>query len=280
MLFLLWWIGFAALTSNVFSYIVPEAMHAYIAIAKTPAPVTSPFTYHFAEDGSLPEASAMDLTWSPYWWVNSGGYLHLRNGVGQTQQGALRRLDPWRVLYGASNPIDTNGGYHPQNIFRLVSRTTWENVRLEAQFKITNDNWSSSPNQNASNGLLLMSRYKDGNTLYYAGVRVDGNAVIKKKYRGTYYTLAQKKIFVGTYSEDTNLLPHQTWIRLRSDTKTNTDGSVTIKLYMQNGDGSWKLLLEARDNGSQGPTITGSGFIGLRTDFMDVEFDTIRVEKI
>ena len=36
------------------------------------------------------------------------------------------------------------------------------------------DHFSTSPNRNSSNGVLLMSRYSDsGDTLYYAGMRVD-----------------------------------------------------------------------------------------------------------
>lgn len=246
-------------------------------------PVVSPFIYSFNSRGTLQEASSMSLSSSPYWWLNSGGQLEIAGDVGETMQGEAPLWNYWRLLYAATNPIDTDGGKHPQNLFRLVSRSTWENVRVQAQFKILKDNWSDSPNRNASNGFLLMIRYgDDGDTLYYAGIRVDGNAVIKKKYRGTYYTLAEKKIFAGTYdvNSQVSMLPHQSWMGLRGESVTNTDGSVSVRLYMQTGS-EWKKILETRDSGSNGtPPITSAGFAGIRTDFMDIALDNIQIEKI
>ena len=249
--------------------------------------VSSPFRYTFNSSGILYEASSMNESSSPYWWLDSGAKFILTGDFGETVQGSLLVGDPWRDAYRASNPVDTDGGAHPQNIFRLVSRSTWNSVRLEANFLITKDNLSTSSNRNQSNGLLLMSRYQSGQTLYYAGIRVDGTAVIKKKYSGTYYTLAQKQIFAGTYSRDSspNILPHGHWIRLRSDTTTNSDGSVTIILSMQNpaDAGSWTQLLSARDDGvkfAATPPITGSQYVGIRTDFMDVQFDSFLAENI
>ncbi len=253
----------------------------------TAAVVASPFLYSFSSTGILGEAGSMKETTSPYWWLNSGGYLTLKEGRGATAQGDLGLLDPWRVIYAVANPQDTDGGRHPQNLFRLVSRSAWVNMREEASFYIVRDNFSASPNQNASNGLLLMSRYQDdGQTLYYAGIRVDGTAVIKKKYKGTYYTMAQEKVFPGTYSSaslDKNLLPHEEWVSLRSDTVTNEGGTVTVSLYMKRaGESTWKLLLKATDTGKNfGATpITTAGFGGIRTDFMDVKFDNIKLENI
>src|SRR6185369_16002123 len=148
-------------------------------------------------------------------------------------------------------------------------------------------NFSSSTNRNASNGLLFFGRYKDSETLYYAGIRVDGTAVIKKKYRGTYYTMAQKKIFQGTYegvSSNKNLLPHNEWIEMRSDIKTNPDGTVAINLYIRReGKETWELLLSTFDDGvafNNTPPITGEGAAGIRTDFMDVEFKDFRVTSL
>jgi len=246
--------------------------------------IVSPFVYTFKSTGVLNEAPNMEESTSPYWWLNSGGQFSIEGGFGNTMLGDAPLWSYWRLLYALTNPTDTDLGAHPQNIFRLVSRSTWENVRMEAQFKILKDNWSTSPNRNASNGLLLMNRYVNDDTLYYAGIRVDGLAVIKKKYRGAYYTMAQKKEFAGTYvtGERISMLPHQSWIGLRSETKTEADGSVTIRLYMERRDGTWKKLLEARDSGEYGGTapIIGAHLVGMRTDFMDVSFDTVRIETI
>lgn len=250
------------------------------------APVASPFIYTFNTGGRLNEAGSMGESTSPYWWLDSGGELLLRNGTGATMQGDTPPSDPWFAEYADTNPVDTDNGLHPQNIFRLVTRSvSWSDVAVQAGFYIAKDNFSASPNRNSSNGLLLFSRYKDGQTLYYAGIRVDGTAVIKRKYKGTYYTLAQEPALPGTYRGDVdekNLLPHDAWIYLRSETRTNVDQSVTVSLYMRAGpQDKWTLLLSARDIGQGGdPAITGAGAVGIRTDFMDVKFETFRAEAL
>jgi hypothetical protein len=246
--------------------------------------IASPFLYTFNSPGVLNETARMGDSTSPYWWVNSGGRLLIKDGIGTTMVGGAPLLDRWRIAYALSNPTDTDGGRHPQNLFRSVSRHSWENARVEAQFKIQKDNWSQSPNRNASNGLLLMTRYLHSDTLYYAGLRVDGYAVIKKKYDGTYYTMAQKRMYAGNYVQGgkVNVLPHGRWLGLRSETVTNADGSVTIRLYQEGADGSWKKILESEDSGQYGGTapISGKGYIGIRTDFMDVAFDAFRAETL
>lgn len=256
-----------------------EQVAAVITIGK-------PLLYTFNSPGVLYEAGNFDESTSPYWWVNSGGKLLLDDFVGKTIQGDLPLLDIWRIRYLLTNPIDTDNGYHPQNIFRLVTKSKATNQRVEALFKIERDNWGASSNQNASNGILLMSRYVDGDTLYYAGIRVDGTAVIKKKYQGTYYTLAQKPVFPGTYQErtQTNLIPHREWIGLRVETITNSDNTVSVRLYMRRRtESEWKKILEAKDDGTSygnTPIINTQSHAGIRTDFMDVSFESFRLETL
>ncbi|MBI5644830.1 hypothetical protein HY970_01915 [Candidatus Kaiserbacteria bacterium] len=246
--------------------------------------VISPFIYSFNSTSTLYEAGSMQESTSPYWFVNSGAMMIIKNGIGSTAMGNLELGNKWQLLYAAMNPIDSDQGLHPQNTFRLVSRNSWDNVRLSAAFKIVRDNLSTSSNRNASNGLLFMSRYRDSQTLYYAGVRVDGTAVIKKKYHGTYYTMAQKAIFPGTYDRALlpNLLPHGEWFNLKNETITNADGTVAVRLFMQRaGEPSWTKILETTDDGKKfgnTPPITGSAYVGIRTDFMDVLFDNYRAE--
>lgn len=248
--------------------------------------VSSPFNYDFRVDGMLDEAGDIESSWSPYWWLNSGGHFYLSGGVGKTVQGNLPANDKWRLLYAKSNPRDTDNGYHPQNLFRLVLRSKWQNFQQQAYFKINKTNLSASPERDAWSGLLLFNRYIDGNNLYYAGIRMDGAAVIKKKKNGTYYTMKYvSKVFPGTYNRDTNpnLLPQNQWFGLRSEVKDNTDGTVSVKLYVDKvGNGSWQLIAEAIDNNSSygGAAIKGSGFGGIRTDYMDVEFDNYRMTNI
>ena len=251
--------------------------------ASVAATVASPFSYNFTTDGSLVESYNANLSTSPYWVVNSGGRMSITEGRGKTVHGELPEADYWRNLYAQANPLDTDNGYHPQNIFRLVGRSKWEDFRQQAYFKITKNQLSSSPNRNASNGVLLFNRYKDSANLYYTGLRVDGYAIIKKKVNGQYYTLGSVKVFPGSYSTsgNPNLLPKNTWLGVRSEVVDNPNGSVSIKLYTDIGwKGVWKLVAEAVDTGTSGPIVSGAGFGGIRTDFMDVVFDAYKIEKL
>lgn len=242
-----------------------------------------PFIYPFTTPGVLLESDESAHSASEYWWLNSGAKLIITEEYGETIQGPLNPLDPWRLEYALDNPVDTEAGFHPQNLYRLVSRKHWGDVRTECFYYIVGDNESLSPNRNGSNGLFLMSRYSPGGqTLYYAGIRVDGQAVIKKKYRGEYSTLAETTLFPGEYSrgKKPDLLPHQEWLGLRMETKTDGD-IVIIRLYVQAEDGTWQMVLEAIDTttGSEKP-IFQSGPVGIRTDFMDVRFRDFRAETL
>lgn len=256
-------------------------------MASLAALVQSPFYYSFKVDGVLDEAGKMNDSSSPYFWLNSGGQFFLKGGAGMTVQGELGQFNKWRLAYFASNSIDTDNGYHPQNIFRLVTRSKWQNFTQEVYFKITKLNMSASTNRNASNGVLLFNRYQNGNSLYYTGIRVDGTAVIKKKINGTYYTLAQKSFYDSSvpYNRDTNpnLIPSQKWIGLKSEIKTNPDNTVSIKVFMdKDKTGNWILAAEATDDGKSygGTPILSEGYAGIRTDFMDVEFDDYKIVKL
>lgn len=247
--------------------------------------ITSSLSLSFEEDNILHETGKMNDTQNPYWWLNSGGLFFSRNGIAQTIQGELEESNFWRTLYAKNNQRDTDNGYHPQNIFRLVTRGEWNNLQQEASFRITKDNLSTSSYRNDSNGLLFFNRYQDGNNLYYTGIRVDGYAVIKKKIKGTYFTMAYTKIFDGKYDREKspNLLPHNVWLNLRSEVKNEADGSVSIKLFLdKNRSGDWQMIAEAKDDGKRfgGASIKDAGYAGIRTDFMDVEFDDYKIEEL
>ena len=242
------------------------------------------FIYTFNVDGVLGETARMYESKSPYWWVDSGAYLNISRGIGSTVKGNLKEDDKWRVTYARTNPVDTDGGYHPQNLFRLITRSTWNDLRQEVYFRIVDSNLSSSPNRNESNGLLLFNRYMDEDNLYYTGIRVDGVAVIKKKIGGVYHNLAEKKIFSGSYNRSLhpNLIPKLTWIGLRSEVETLENGAVSIRVYLDvRGNGTWTLVAEAIDDShSYGPTFEEKSHAGIRTDFMDVEFKNYKIEEI
>jgi len=251
---------------------------SYPSHAQDAAAIDGIFGYTFSSEGILYEAGTPDESSSPYWWLDSGGKLIIENAVGKTLQGTLSRTDRWRGLYARANAADTDDGARPQNLFRLLTRSIWKNVRTEVAFRVTADNASDSPNKNKSNGLLLMSRYLDDDNLYYAGLRIDGHAVIKKKYDGVYFTMIEKPIIEG---RGNRLLPRNEWITLGMETR-NEDDAVRITLSRKNADGSWEELVSATDSGQFDDTapIRGTYPVGIRTDFMDVEFDDFKAEEI
>ena len=266
-----------------FSILIALAIFSFLP--GTVQVISATFQYFFNSTGTLQEASSPEKSTSPYWWLNSGAYLYLNNGTGKTVHGELPMLNKWRLMYALSNPTDTDGGYHPQNGFRLITLSKWQDAREEAYFRITKTNASPSTNRNASNGLLLFHRYENGNNLYYTGLRVDGSVVVKKKKNGAYYTLGYKKIYPGVYDrvKNPNLLPQGTWIGIRSEVKTQSDGTVVIRVFTDHGrTGTWNLTLETTDNGQSygGSALVAQGHAGIRTDFMDVEFDDYVVQNI
>jgi len=243
--------------------------------------VSSDFIFSFNAPGALEEAPSASESSSPYWFLDSGGRLLIEEGIGETVHGELPESDRWREAYALSSALDTDGGRHPQNLFRLITRSRWSDATTTVAVRIDADNLSASPNRNESNGLHLMSRYQDSDTLYYAGIRVDGLAAIKKKYRGVYYTMAEVRLFPGTYARATSptLLPQGEWLGMRVETRDLPGGSVRLTLSLTGADGLWRPVLTAVDDGRYGgtPPITEPGALGIRTDFMDVSFKDIRI---
>ncbi|MGH7803159.1 MAG: hypothetical protein ACREQJ_02325 [Candidatus Binatia bacterium] len=229
----------------------------------------------FDAPGTLPEAPAPESSASADWWLNSGALLLRPGGTASTILGKLPKGDPWRAFYAATNPVDTDDGKRPQNVFRLLTRRAWRSFKQTVSFRVHATNDSASANRNASNGVLLFLRYLGGSDFYYAGLRVDGAAVIKRKRGGQYETLDYRPVYPGLYERtlSPNLLPPGRWIGLKATVSDRDDGSVKIKLKVKDpafGDG-WVTVGQAVDAG--GAAIRAPGFAGLRTDFMDVELD-------
>ncbi len=259
--------------------------------ADTPIPTksnTTPkpsFSDNFSKSYTLEENSPMEASSSPDWWVNSGGRMYMKDGVANSIFGELPTNDVWRLDYKDYSPVDTDQGYHPQNLLRFVQRDNWTNFNQSAYYKISKYHLSESDHRAESNGLLLFNRYVDGFNLYYAGIRVDGTLIIKKKKNGNYYTMAQKQVIPGTWNRDSNpnLLPLNTWIGLKTNVTTLSGGKVSVKLYYDIGrKGSWTFGMEAIDDGKSygGSSILSKGHAGIRTDFMDVSFDDYSITEL
>jgi hypothetical protein len=245
--------------------------------ASSPTPTSNPLVY-------LQETNNPSSSKSKTWWLNSGGVAIFSGNFFSTLQGDSPAGSLWQKAYNTSNPVDTDAGSHPQNIFRLVQKQQWQNFQQELYFQLNTYRQSFSPNRNESNGVLLFNRYQDGDNLYYSGLRVDGNVVIKKKQAGKYYTIAIKKILPGSYNPSTsqNLIPIGKRIGIKSIVRNVGDG-VLISLYTDiKNNGNWVLMLEGKDSpGMFGEyPITNSGHVGIRTDFMDVLFMNYSIAAI
>lgn len=233
--------------------------------------------------GQLEESNKPENSKSRNWWLNSGGLVFHKNGSIKTIQGSIEPENRWFKAYLKSTPIETDGGSHPQNIFRLVNKNNLQNIRQQAYFKINKTIMSNSPNRNESNGFLFFNRYVDGDNLYYTGIRVDGTSIIKKKKNGTYYTLDQKTVFEGNYEKTSkpNLLPENKWIGIKSEVQNLNFKDVLIKVFIEkNSDGNWEQIAEAIDDGKtfDGASFINAGSPGIRTDFMDIEFKDYKIE--
>jgi hypothetical protein len=250
-------------------------------------PVLSPWKVDFSATTTIEEGWDEPSSMDPYFWLNSGARFLVSGGIGSTLRNKLSASDPWVTAYRDYNSLDTDAGTRPQNIFRLLTRSHWKDFTQEAVFKIKKLNMTTTPQRKESNGLLLMNRYVDEDNLYYAGIRVDGTAVIKKKFGSVYYPMAQNPLYASeaTYNVYTtpNLLPGDIWIGLRSTIKTNANGTVTIQLFVDKlNKKQWVLAATAVDDGINygGPVIDQPAMAGIRTDFMDVQFDNYRLTNL
>lgn len=252
------------------------------ALARTVMP--GELTERFDREYIVEESGELSSARDPRWWLNSGAYFISRGGYGITVHGRLHDQNPWRLAYSRSNASDTEYGYHPQNIFRMVTKQDWLDPDFAVYARVSSVHNAATLNRNETNGILLMTKYADADNLYYAGVRADGFVVIKKKEDGRYETLAEQKIFyatpehVETYHSS---LPVHEWIGIRSVTETTNDG-VAITLYLDPDlSGSWTKVLHAVDSGTGArPPLTARGHVGIRTDFMDMAFDLIRITDL
>ncbi|MBI2023996.1 hypothetical protein HYT00_01235 [Candidatus Giovannonibacteria bacterium] len=268
-----------AFTSGVFSGVFLDKS---LSAEKISNIERNPIFYGYSvDDFTLEESANAFSSAHPFLWLNSGAQLIVAGGIAKTVQGELPENSKWRDYYLNSNPRDTDLGRHPQNIFRLLTKTKFKDFSEEAHFRIIRDNLSESKNRNESNGVFLYARFIDENNSYYLGIRVDGMAIIKKKINGEYFTLAEKAYISGTaYDRKKNpsLLPRNELIGIRAQT-VNKESGVNLRLFLRRPDEKdWNLFLEFTDTGSHGKPFEDMGQAGIRTDFMDVQFDDYKIE--
>jgi hypothetical protein len=67
------------------------------------------------------------------------------------------------------------------------------------------------------------------------------------------------------------------WVTIKTEVKTNTDNSVSIKLYVdKDNTGNFILATSATDKTNP---ILSSGYAGLRLDFRDAQFDNFKISS-
>jgi hypothetical protein len=231
----------------------------------------------------IQEAHSISESSDPNWWVGSGAYVYFNNGIASTIQGTLTENDPFRLAYSSSkSSADTDYGFRPQNIFRMVNRNIWSGDYTEDlyfRYSRYNNVTAADKNLEATNGMSLMINYQDENNLYYVGLRADGLSEIKKKIGGEYSVNENPvEVFPGVYKPYDNLIPQDRWIGLRAlvEHKQDKFGKDQIYLAMyvdKNGDGSWKYVTSFLDQ----DRIFKQGHTGIRTDFIDAQFKNFQV---
>ncbi|HET8581461.1 MAG TPA: LamG-like jellyroll fold domain-containing protein [Candidatus Paceibacterota bacterium] len=233
------------------------------APATAQSAVPNPFLYTFNSAGTLREASSPANSTSPYFWLAEGDALVIKGGRGQTLQGAQKR---------SGSAVWSDSGTHPQNSFLMLTKQALADGSVSAYFDRIRDNLSNAANRHAYNGESVIARYQDGNDYYYAGIRADGNVVIKRKVNGSFTTLAVKKVLPGTWSAsgDADLIPLNKWVGLKLDV-TNTSKGQKLSLYTDIGwTGRWTLAASALDSDA---TLAKAGTAGIESTFGDLVFD-------
>ncbi len=246
---------------------------------------SEPYLQKTPREYILSETTNPEKSSSESFWLNSGGLFYpTGTSSGKTIQGDLPSHSFWRVLYSFNNPKDSERGFRPQNIFRLVTKSKIADIEESVYVQITQSTQSSSVSRNESNGVFLMSRYSDANNLYYGGIRVDGAVVIKKKQGGVYTTLALEPYFEGVYdrNNNSNLLPQGKWIGLKTRTYDIHNIATVIELYIdEEKTGVWKKVQTAYDvHLNSTNRISREGFGGIRSDFMDIEIENFQTRNI
>lgn len=250
-----------------------------------PAPASAysggSYLYTFNTNGTLSEAAAPSNSTSPYWWLRSGGKLLITGGLGESIQGALSSSNPLYETYASAFPQASDGGAHPQNMFRLLWKTPTQNSSEQVYLQRVTDNLGTALNRHPYDGESLIARYQDEQTYYYAGVRDDGALVIKKKVGGVFTTLAAKPFFSGTYSATTSpdLIPRGTWLGLKFSVVNSSGGAPVLSLYTDVGrSGTWRLSLSASD--ATGTPIPGAGLSGIDSTFADINMDNYQLTPL
>lgn len=205
---------------------------------------------------------------------------------------------------GATLTPDTNSGsssincspLNNNNNFRLNSKASFSgNIATYVSVKQNTDIHDANCNSNNScfHGTHVWMRYQNEYNLYYASInRADNTVVLKRKVpcgsdnSGTYFVLGS-----GYVSHSWNA---NTWNNYKVTVTDNANGSVTLALY-DLATSTTTPIVTGTDSGGTNPNwssscttpghytsasytpLTGSGKVGIRGDFANMNIDDVSV---
>lgn len=244
--------------------------------------VTNEFAYW---NPHTPSASS-----SPDWQMTSGS-LFAQSGVFWT--GKPDTCDNDKTSPNASSTNCTDSSVFRLNTARTFSGNISVSLSIKQLGNIHNDNCNSD--DTCWYGTHVWLRYQNQFNLYYVSVnRADGDVAIKRKVpcgtdnSGTYFVL-------GTYVK--HGFQSGSWNAYTTTIQTNSDGSVTIKLYDDNESTTTPIDVGTDRGGTNPnwtascttpghytsaayPPITADGAVGVRGDYANFEFTNFKVTAL
>lgn len=196
---------------------------------------------------------------SPDWWVTSGS-LFADHGTGWSG-----RIDD------RSPDVDSLRGTDSAVLRAVSRRTDLGNSSLQVELNLSHLTETLRTGRRDFDGLHLMARYRNPDTLYYVSVcRRDGVLAIKKKVPR-----------IGGVAEYTTLAhgllpcPREVWRTVRIDVRNTAEG-VLLSLVI---DG--RLRLTALDHGQDGTApLTSAGRVGVRGDNAEFHLRALTVRAL
>lgn len=250
-----------------------------LLVSAAAALVGPTFTYHFTSQAVVNETATMATSSSPYFWVASGGQFIITNVANIPNPDLLSA----GIYLGATiqGPSAATVTAYQQNDFRLIERFMRTNIMQEVHFNLRHINMAETPSRDADKGIFVYARYYDVSNHYYAGITLDGRAVIRIVTNGVMKTLASTPLYMadGGYDRDTNpnVIPGKKWIGL----STHADlvgGKMHLSLdvgSIDSGRWIWGAMFTSIVDSNPPVVLRGPCYGGIRSDYFDTAWSYI-----